>query len=266
MGLTLTVLAAIAVLTLILDGAALRTLDALGPRLNGEATVVVWPHGLESADAAAARAGEIIAAVPGVRAVTPLDPASSDAMFGRLLGGSPGGEQRLLAVQATGDPAGLSVTLGHALAAQGVPARVTDHDWNTSGPARTVAVIAAIGVFIPVVAIVVFAVAGAMAARREIVRAAKVIELMRIVGASDAFLSGLVQRRVAGLALISALWAAAVGLIAVAAAAQTSLAEPLGGLTRGDLLTPWPLIIPCVWLAAAVTAWLAARGALRSRR
>jgi hypothetical protein len=97
-------------------------------------------------------------------------------------------------------------------------------------------------------------------------RAAGVIEMMRIAGASDGYLSGLVRGRVASLALTSALWAAVAGLIAAAAVARTPVAEPLGGLTRADLLSPWPLIVPCVWLAAATAGWLAARGALGKRR
>ncbi len=268
LGLVLTVVATMGVLTLILDAAALRTVGAVEPRLAGQATVMVWSHGLESADAAAARAGEIIAAFPGARSVTPLDPASSDALFGRLLGApyGAGGEQRLLAVEEGGGQADLAAGLERALAAQGIPARVADHDWKASAPARTAVAIAAAGAFIPVAAVVAFAVAGAMAAGREMTRAASVIEMMRIAGAGDGYLSGLVRGRVAALALTSALWAAAAGLVAVAAVARTPLAEPLGGLTRADLLSPWPLIVPCAWLAAATTGWLAARGALRKRR
>jgi cell division protein FtsX len=268
LGLTLTVVAAIGVLTLIVDAAALRTVGAVGPRLAGQATVVVWSHGLESADAAAARAGEIIAALPGVRSVAPLEPASSDALFGRLLGApsGAGGEQRLLAVEVSGEQVDRAAGLESALAAQGIPARAADHDWKASAPARTTAAIVAAGAFIPVAAVIAFAIAGAMAAGREMARAAGVIEMMRIAGASDGYLSRLVRGRVASLALTSALWAAAAGLIAAAAVARTSLAEPLGGLTRADLLSPWPLIVPCAWLAAAAAGWLAARGALRKRR
>ena len=267
-GLILTVIAAIGVVVLILDAAALRTVDDLGPRLAGQATVVVWSHGLESADAAAARAGETIATVPGVRSVTPLDPASSDALFGRLLGppSGVGDDQRLLAVDESRDQADLAAGLERALVAQGVPARVADHDWKSSAPARTAAAVAAAGVFVPVVAVIAFAMAGAMVAGREMARAAGLMDVMRIAGASDGYLSGLVRGRVASLALTSALWAAAVGLIAAAAVARTPVAEPLGGLTRADLISPWPLIVPCAWLAATTAGWLAARVGLRRRR
>ncbi|HEY2481874.1 MAG TPA: hypothetical protein VGI30_06730 [Caulobacteraceae bacterium] len=266
MGLTLTVLAAIGVVVLILDASAVRTVGAFGPRLAGQATVVVWSHGLESADAAAARAGEIIAGLPGVRSVTPLDPEGSDELVARLLGApsQPDAEARLLAVDGAGR--GLAAGLVRQLDAQGVPARVVDHDWKNSAPARTAAAVVAAGVLIPVVAVVAFAIAGAMAAGREMARAAGAVEMMRIAGASDGYLTGLVRARVAGLALTSGLWAAALGLVAAVGVAQTTLTEPLGGLTRADLISPWPVIVLCAWLSATLGAWLGARGWLKARR
>jgi hypothetical protein len=61
------------------------------------------------------------------------------------------------------------------------------------------------------------------------------------------------------------LWAAAAGLIAAAVLARTPLAQLVGGITRADILSPWPLIVLCAWLAAASAAWLAGRARLRAR-
>ena len=264
--LVLTLFAAIGAFVLILDAAAVRTAGDLAPRLTGAATVVVLAHGLESADAAQARAAEIIAAVPGAGAVTVLDPAPSDSLLARLMGipASASTDARLLAVQAHGDGQGLASRLEHALGAQGLPARTADHSWKDSPEARTAALIAAAGALFPLAAVLAFALVSAGEAGREMTRARGAIELMRLSGASQGYVAGLVRGRVAGLALTCALWAAALAVIAVALVSRAGWAEPLGDLTRADLVSPWPLLVLLVWLAGALGGWLGARGRLRS--
>jgi cell division protein FtsX len=262
--LVLTVFAAVGIFVLILDAAAIRTAGDLAPRLTGSATVVVWAHGLESADAAQARAAEILATVPGSGAVTILDPALSDSLIARLAGVPASSDARLLAVQAHGDGQGLAPRLERGLRAQGVPALAADHSWKDSPAARTAALIAAAGALAPLAAVVAFAVVGVVEARREVSRARGAIELMRLSGASRGYVSGLVRGRVAGLALTCAFWAAALAVIAAALVSRAGWASPLGGLTRADLVSPWPLLILLAWLAGALGGWLGARGRLRS--
>ena len=262
----LTLFAATGVFILILDAAALRTAGDLAPRVTGAATVVVWAHGLESADAAQARAAEVVATVPGAGAVTVLDPAMSDSLVARLAGvpTSASSDARLLAVKARGEAQGLADRLEQVLSAQGLPARVADHSWKDSPPARTAALVAAAGVLIPLAAVAAFAIIGAGEAGREISRAGRAIELMRLSGASQGYLAALVRGRVAGLALTCALWAAALAVIAAALASRAGWAGPLGDLTRADLISPWPLLVPFAWLAGALGGWLGAHGRLSS--
>jgi cell division transport system permease protein len=264
--LILTLFATIGVFVSILDAAAIRAAGDLAPRLAGAATVVVWAHGLESADAAQARAAEIVASVPGAGAVTLLDPALSDSLIARLAGvpASASSGARLLAIQAHGDGQGLAGRLEQGLSAQGLPARAADHSWKDSPAARTAALIAAVGVLVPLVAVVAFAVVGSIEARREMSRARSAIELMRLGGASQGYVAGLVRSRVAGLALTCALWAAALAVIAAALSSRAGWTGPLGDLTRADLVSPWPLLVLLAWPAAALGGWLGARGRLRS--
>lgn len=262
----LTVFATLGIFVLILDAAAIRTAGDLAPRLTGSATAIVWAHGLESADAAQARAAEILATVPGAGAVTILDPAPSDSLLARL-GGVPAAassDARLLAVQAHGDGQGLAHRLERGLRAQGVPALAADHSWKDSPAARTAALIAAADALVPMAAVVAFVVVGAVEARREMSRARVAIELMRLSGASRGYITGLVRSRVTGLALTCAIWAAALAVIAAALVSRAGWAGPLGGLTRADLVSPWPLLVLFAWLAGALGGWLGARGRLRN--
>lgn len=262
----LTLFAAIGIFVLIIDAAAVRTGGGLAPRLTGAVTVVVWARGLESADAAQARAAEIIATVPGAGAVTVLDPDVSDSLIARLVGvpASAASDARLLTVEAPGEAQGLASRLEQGLSAQGLPARAADHSWKDSPAARTAALIAAAGVFLPLAVVVAFAVVSAGEAWREMSRARGAIELMRLSGASQGYVAGLVRGRVASLALTCALWAAALAVIAAALISRAGWAGPLGGLTRADLVSPWPLLVLFAWLAGALGGWLGARGRLRS--
>jgi cell division transport system permease protein len=262
----LTVLAAIGVFVLIFDAAAVRTAWGLGPRLTGAATVIVRAHELESADAAAARAGEILSSAPGVATVSPLDPDPSDQIVALLLGvpRADASDVRLLAIGSHTSDAGFAGGLERRLRGQGLPASVADHSWRQSAAARTAILILAVGVLAPLAAVVGFVLVGAWEARREIARARGVVELMRVAGAEEGYVAGLVRNRVAALCLTCALWAGVLGMIGAAAASRMGLASALGGLVRADLVTPWPLLLVLAWLAGALGAWLGARGRLRA--
>jgi len=261
----LTLFAAIGIFALIIDAAAVRTAGGLAPRLTGAVTVVVWARGLESADAAQARAAEIIASVPGAGAVTVLDPDVSDGLIARLVGvpAPASTEARLLAVEAHGEGQGLASRLEQGLRARGLPARAADHSWKDSPAARTAALIAAAGVLIPLAVLVAFIVVGGLEARGEMTRARRAIELMRLSGASQGYIAGLVRGRVAGLALTCALWAATLAVIAAALVSRAGWASLLGGLARADIVSPWPLLVLLAWLAGALGGWLGARGRLK---
>ncbi|HEY1447092.1 MAG TPA: hypothetical protein VGF33_01015 [Caulobacteraceae bacterium] len=264
----LTLLAVIGVLALIFDAAIVRTAWGLGPRLAGAATVIVWSHGLESSDAAAARAGEILSSAPEVAAVSPLDPAPSDRLIGQFLGAPQDAafDVRLLAIDSRAGDADLAARLEQKLRDHGLAARVADHSWRRNTTARTAILIAAAGLLAPLAVVAGFGLAGAWEARSEMARARAAVELMRVSGAGEGFVAGLVRDRVAALALTCALWAAALGVMAAAAASRWGLVGPLGSLTRADLLTPWPLLLVLAWLAGALGAWLGARGRLRAAR
>jgi cell division transport system permease protein len=256
----------IGALALIVDAGAWRAAHGLGSRLTGAETVVVWSHGLESADAAAARAGEILAGVPGVNGVTPLDPAPGDGLVARMLGAPvvEDGDVRLLAIDAKGGGKVLTTRLTQTLSAQGLPARAADHSWKDSAGARKAGLLAVAAVLAPLIAILAFALVCAFEAKREMKREHGAIELMHISGAADAYLAGLVRARVAGLALTASLWGAAGGLVAAALLSREGVASVLGGLGRADLISPWPLIVVAVWLAGVTGAWLAARSRLKA--
>ncbi|HEY5290102.1 MAG TPA: hypothetical protein VIJ59_08720 [Caulobacteraceae bacterium] len=264
--LALGLVALVGALALIVDAARYRDARDLASRLSGAETVVVWSHGLESADAAAARAGEILAAAPGVVSVTPLDPRVGDDQVARALGApaESAAGARLLAIEARGGGKALAESLGRMLSAQGLPARVRDHAGNGSGGLRMAGRAAVLGVLAPLVALVAFALVCAGEAGGEIGRGRGAVELLLTSGAADGYVARLVRRRVGALALTAALWGLGGAMIAAALASRAGLAGALGGPARGDLLTPWPLIVPVLWVAGLIGAWFGARSRLKS--
>jgi cell division protein FtsX len=256
-------LAFVGVLTLLFDMAGLRVAPDITSRLSAAETVVVWSVGLESADAAQARAAEILAGVPAVRSVTPLDPATGDQLIARTMGAPGTSEARLLTVDvADGD---LTSRLQQTLRARGMPGVVIGRGWKESAAARSALLVVAVGGLAPLIAIIGFVVICGVEARREMARGRAVVELVSTSGASDGYIAGLVQARVAGLALSAALWGAAAAIIAATVISRKGLADALGGLSREDLASPWPLIVVIVWLLGALAAWLSARARLRRR-
>ncbi|HLZ82437.1 MAG TPA: hypothetical protein VKQ54_02645, partial [Caulobacteraceae bacterium] len=99
-------LSLVAGLELVAASAAVRAAAVWSPRLAGTVTVAVAGAGLESAEAAAARATEILAGAPGVARIWVLDPDPGDAVAGRVMGlggTAPSGDPpRLLAATLTG--------------------------------------------------------------------------------------------------------------------------------------------------------------------
>jgi len=263
--LVLGVLALLGGLALLMDAAGYRATRGFASRFAGVETVVVWSHGLESADAAQARAAEILAGVPGVGTVTPLDPATGDALIAHILGAPAASEPRLLAVDTAGGGKSSARRLQQVLGAQDVPGLAVDHNWKDSSTARKAGLIVTVSVLAPLIAILGFALVCAGEARREMAKGHGVIDLMRTSGATEGYVAGLVGARVAGLAFTAALWGAAGAMVAAALVSRRGFVDALGGLSRGDLISPWPLVIVVVWLVGAFAAWLSALSRLKRR-
>jgi cell division transport system permease protein len=152
-------LAGLAAAALVTIGAALALAQPiLGQRLAGSMTVFVSGRldsgALESSDAAAARAREILAGLRGVSGVRVLEPATIDGVLARIVAAGPSsrdtGPPRLLAVglAATGPDARAAVA--RALGAEALIFAIDDHGlW--SGPCERLevsfAVMVALGLF-----------------------------------------------------------------------------------------------------------------------
>jgi cell division protein FtsX len=259
----LTIFAVAALLAGMADLAAARAAEGVVGRFDADETVVVWSHGLESADAAAARASEILARVPGVSQARWLDPAAGDRLAAVALGapGEQGRDVRLISVTAPGGGKALARRMVEALAAQDLPARATSRSGIAS--AGYAAPILAAAVLVPLLAILAFAIVCWVEARREMRRSHAVVDLMRISGASPGFIAREVRRRISGLALVASLWGASGAMVVAALAVRRNLAGPLGGLSRHDLLTPWAALVLVLWLAALAGAGLGARSRLK---
>ena len=259
----LTGIALVVLLAAMVDLTVVRAAQGVAGRIAGDETVVVWSHGLESADAAAARASEILAKVPGVGQVQWLDPAPGDRLVAVALG-APSGQNagvRLISVTANGGEKALAGRIVQTLAAQDLPARAISRS-GMAGSGSVAPILAAL-VLAPFLAILAFAVVNWIEARREMARNHAVIDLMVSSGANDGFIAGQVTRRVSGLAFVTTLWGASGAMVAAALVTRRGLAGPIGGLTRQDLLTPWPTLILVLWLAGLTAAGLAARARLK---
>jgi cell division transport system permease protein len=238
-----------------------RAAEGWTEQLRGSATVLIRPTGTESADAAAERATAVLAKVSGVEEAAELETGKARALVQPWLG--PGVDladlpiPRLVTLQF--DPkktAPSAAMLEQALKAQGLDGVVDDHsrwikDIVRGGElARAAAIAVAVLTGLAAAAVVAFATHAALQGRREIV------EVLHLAGASDGFIVGLFQNRLAQLTAIAG------GLGAVAAvlvAASVRLMGGGGGLTPvlpiawTDLLAvlPCPLIVAGVAVVAA---------------
>jgi cell division transport system permease protein len=257
----LSAIAVAGLLAVMLDLAAGRAAEGVAGRLTGDETVVVWAHGLESADAAAARASDALAGVPGVREARWLDPDPGDRLVAAALGAPNGADVRLISVTAPGGGSALAASMAQALAAQGLPAKAGARSLKAGAPSADAALAAAI--LVPLLAILAFAAVCWLETRHEMNRGRAIIELMRNSGAHDRFIAREVRQRISGLALVAALWGASGAMVAAALAARRGLAGAIGGFDRLDLVTPWPILIIVLWAAGLAAAVMAARGRLK---
>lgn len=247
--------------------AAARAGLEIAARMSGSVTLTPHAGPLESPDAAAARAADILSRRPGVAEARILDPAPPDAALARLIDGglsSIAEAPRLVSVALKGsqDPRDLI----QALHAEGLHAGLDDHGLAT-GPVERAALIglAAMGAFKINVLVVLVALSG-WAGRRGVAVGADRFELLARLGATDDRLAELVARRVAGRVAIAAVIGALVAAILAVWLAMSCL-ERLGftlAVDAWDLcaILPWP---PIAALIALLAARRGARAALRSR-
>ncbi len=235
-------------------------------QLQDSATVLVRPQGGESADAAAARAAETLAGVPGVAEARALEKDKAEALLEPWLGKGALPDDlpvpRLVALDL--DPAHppSAADLDRVLKAKDIDATVDDHSLWIKDIVRAGvwARAAALAVFVltalAAAAVIAFAARAVLASRREIV------EVLHAAGARDGFIAGLLAKRFAAMAFLAGTGGA------ILAGGLGAAARLLGG---GEGLTPvlpvaWidlAALLPCPFLAAAVAAWSARAAAMR---
>lgn len=252
--------------------AADRAARGWSSQLQGAATVVVRPRGIESVDTAAARAAEALAGVKGVTEARALEKREAEALLepwiGRELPMDDLPVPRLVTVDLDSRNPPSAQALEGALQAAGVDATLDDHRlWigdieRAAGIARW----AAIAVFLLIAAaaggVIGFATRAGLAAHHD------TIEVLHLYGARHSFISQLFQIRFARTAALA-------GLFGALAAAIIGGAVRLAGGGAG--LTP---VLPVAWLdlawlapapllaagVAALAAWRTAEGLLKGMR
>ncbi len=220
----------------IAGAATMRAASILRPRLAGEVTIVVWGRGLESADAAAARAAELLAGQAVVRRATVLDADDSDATVGELVAGrSPSGEgERLVSVSGAPDLIPSTSSLRRLLEINELAATIDDHR-GTAGPLETRALVAGgLGVVaILALAIGLFAICWMGGLNATIVGNPRIDLLVRL-GADPAYIGAMIGQRSGIAALVGA----------------------VGGTICADLVLLLPTLVHGFWrgLGVAVVA------------
>jgi len=251
--------------------AAGRAAEGWKQQLIGSATVVVRAQGLESPDAAAARAAETLAGVKGVVEARALERSEADALIARFLGPGPIPADlptpRLVAVDLAKAQPATTAELSRALAADGVDATVEDHSVWTAEIMRSGALArwVAIGLLVLIVATtgaaVAFATRQGLAARRDLV------EILHLAGATDDFIARLFQLRFARMAAFAGGAGGAAAALAGAGLHQFGQGQTLAAI----LPIAWKDLaaaLPCPFIAAltaVLTAGFTARAVLDRR-
>lgn len=251
------VLCFLACLTALSVIAADRAAQGWATQLRGEATVIVRARGGQTPDAAAARAAETLAAVPGVAEARALEKEKAYELIRPWLGDVADLEDlpvpRLVDVDLDARAPATAEAMSKALAAQNLDAVVDDHSvWiedirHAAGIVRWTAVVIFLLIAGAAGAVVAFATRSGLAARKD------VVEVLHLTGAEDSQISNLFELRFAGIAAVSG----AAG--AVAAAVLGGLLRLIGG---GEGITPalpiaWVdlvAVLPCPVVAALVAA------------
>lgn len=235
-------------------------------QLVSEATVIVRARGGETPDAAAARAAEALAGLPGVVEARALEREKAYELIRPWLGDVADLDDlpvpRLVAVSLDRKRPATAAALDKALKGQGLDAVVDDHSiWikdirRAAGVVRWTALAIFALIAAAAAAVVVFATRAGLMARRD------VVEVLHLTGAEDRQIANLFEVQFARVAAISG---------AIGAATAAALGAGLRLVGGGEGITPalpiaWidlMAVLPCPVLAALVAA-LAAR--LTARR
>jgi cell division transport system permease protein len=263
------VLCFVACLTALGVIAADRAARGWSGQLTGEATVIIRPRGVETPDAASARAAEVLAGAPGVVEARALDAEQAYELVRPWLGDvadlSDLPVPRLVAVTLDRKRPATAIGLSRVLAAQGIDAVVDDHSVWMADIRRSAGLVRWTGLSIfaliaaAAAALVAFATRAGLSARRD------VVEVLHLSGAEAGFISRLFESRFAQVAALG-------GAMGAAAAAAFGGALRFAG--GGEGLTPaLPIayvdllaVLPCpalAALAAAVAARMTATALIR---
>jgi hypothetical protein len=199
---------------------------------------------LESSDAAAARAREILGGLPGVAGVRVLEPASIDASLARILMAPPSskdtGAPRVLAVSVAGGGSPATAPAERALSAEGLLFAIDDHGlW--SGPCERLQILAAAAIGFGLLASIgILGALGGGAAGRRIDGVWPRLDILAQLGAAP-------ERRARAVTWPMAARAAAAGAVGA-----------ILGIGVGRLGWPAsaPLAPPLAPVAAAAALWL----------
>ncbi len=229
-------------------------------QLVSEATVIVRARGGETPDAAAARAAEALAGLPGVVEARALEREKAYELIRPWLGDVADLDDlpvpRLVAVSLDRKNPATAAVLDKALKGQGLDAVVDDHSiWikdirHAAGVVRATALAIFALIAAAAAAVVMFATRAGLTARRD------VVEVLHLAGAEDRQIANLFELRFARVAAISG---------AIGAAAAAALGGGLRLMGGGQGITPaLPIawidllaVLPCPVLAALVAAFAA---------
>lgn len=245
--------------------AAHRAATGWTNQLQGSATVVVRPRGVESVDAAAAKAAEALAGVKGVTEAQALEKDKAEALLvpwiGREALTADLPVPRLVTVDTDRRAPPTTAALEGALRAAGVDATVDDHRLWIADIEQAASKVrwAALAIF-ALIALTAAAVI-AFATRVGLIAHHETIEVLHLYGARPSFISRLFELRFAAVAALAGLLGA--GLAAIIGA----VVRLTGG---GAGITP---VLPVAWsdlawlgpaplIAAAVAALAAHRTAV----
>ena len=266
------VLVFLACLTFLGALAADRAARGWTSQLQGSATVVVRPRGIESVDTAAARAAEALAGVKGVTEARALEKEQAQALLEPWIGKEVLMDDlpvpRLVTVELDDAAPPTAAALEGALQAAGVDATLDDHRlWisdieRSAGYARWAAIAVFLLIAAAAAAVIGFATRAGLAAHHE------TIEVLHLYGAQHSFISRLFQVRFARTAALAGLFgavaAAIIGAVARLAGGGAGL-TPVLPVAWTDLawLAPAPLLAAGV---AALAAWRTADALLKGMR
>ncbi|HZK98673.1 MAG TPA: ABC transporter permease [Caulobacteraceae bacterium] len=248
--------------------AAGRAADGWRQQLVGSATVVVRAQGLESPDAAAARAAETLAGIKGVVEARALEKSEADGLIARFLGPGPIPADlptpRLVAVDLAAARPATTADLSRALAADGLDATVEDHSLWTAEIMRTGALARYVAFGLLALIVVATGAAVAFATRQGLAARRDLVEVLHLAGATDGFIARLFQARFARMAALAGSAGGAAAALAGAGLHQFGQGQTLAAIlpiTWTDLAAA----LPCPFVAAltaAVTAGMTARATL----